>query len=147
MLLDKKIHGLFSVIIATVLVTALTIYLTPLKNLNLIEPKINEISPEEFNTLYQANPDKYIFIDVRSEDSYNTLHAVGSISMPLHTLYEQRHILPKYNQEIVLICSGFSASGVGFSYLQHFGFFNIKRVTGGIESWKIAGLPVESTLK
>jgi len=146
-MLNEKIPIFLLTITATILATALVIYLTPIKNFNLIEPKINEISPEAFNSLYQANPDKYIFIDVRSEDSYNTIHAIGSISMPLNTLYEQRHILPKNDKEIVLICSGFSASGVGFSYLQHFGFFNIKRVTGGIESWKIAGLPIESTIK
>ncbi|TAJ16025.1 MAG: rhodanese-like domain-containing protein, partial [Dehalococcoidia bacterium] len=67
--------------------------------------------------------------------------------MPLHTLYQERFALPRNEsgKTIVLICSGGSASGVGYGYLQHYGFRNILRVEGGIENWQAKGLPVEGT--
>src|SRR3989344_5617110 len=132
-------------VVTSVLLTATLIYLTPLKHLNIIEPTIDDIAPKEFYELYQKNPDHYIFLDVRGEESYNRLEAVGSKNQPLHTLYNERHNLPKRGKEIVFICSGGIASGVAYSYLEHYGFFNIKRVAGGIENWVAQGLPVESS--
>lgn len=43
----------------------------------------------------------------------------------------------------MLICSGGRASGVAYSYLQHFGFSNIARIEGGIEQWALNELPTE----
>lgn len=130
----------------TAILTAAAIYLTPLKHIAVIEPTINDIDSAEFYELYTANPDKYVFLDVRGVDAYNRLHAVGSKSMPLYSLYNERLFLPKNtDQTIILICSGGVASGVAYHYLQHHGFFNIRRIEGGIESWQAAGLPVEST--
>ncbi|HWO07134.1 MAG TPA: rhodanese-like domain-containing protein [Candidatus Paceibacterota bacterium] len=131
--------------LGAVVVTALAIYLTPLKWITLVEPTIWDIDPHEFQADFAANPDEYIFIDVRPEAPYKAIHAAGSINMPLHTLYDMRHALPKRGKTIVLICSGGRASGVAYHYLQHFGFFNIRRIEGGIENWVLAGLPVEGT--
>ncbi len=133
------------VAVTAVVVSLLLVYLTPLKWLNLIEPTIRDIDPALFQADFAKNPDKYIFIDVRPENMYSALHAKGSVSMPLHTLYDQRHVLPKSGKTIVLICSGGRASGVGYSYLQHYGFFNIRRIEGGIENWILEGLPVAGT--
>ncbi len=129
----------------SVLAVLCLVYLTPLKWVTVIEPTIRDIDPTEFQADFAKNPDKYIFIDVRPENVYNALHAKGSVNMPLHTLYDQRRVLPKYGKTIVLICAGGRASGVGYSYLQHYGFFNIHRIEGGIENWILEGLPVEGT--
>jgi phage shock protein E len=130
--------------LATVLVTVLAIYLTPLKWINIIEPTIKDVDPATFYNNYKNNKDNYLFIDVRSESSYKRVHAEGSINIPLYKMYDARHSLPKSGKEIVLICSGGRASGVAYGYLQHYGFFNIQRVTGGIENWIAQGLPVVS---
>lgn len=130
--------------IATVLITVLAIYLTPLKWLNLIEPTIKDVDPAVFYADFKNNKDNYIFIDVRSESEYNKMHAVGSVNIPLHMLYDARRILPKTGKEIALICTQGRASGVAYSYLQHYGFFNIERIKGGIENWIVEGLPTES---
>lgn len=139
------IRVVVSVTAVAVFATLLLVYLTPLKWITVIEPTIRDIDPSGFQADFVKNPDKYIFIDVRPESVYTNLHAVGSISMPLHTLYDQRHVLPKRGKTIVLICSGGRASGVGYSYLQHYGFFNIRRIEGGIENWILEDLPVEGT--
>jgi|SRR3989338_7995149 len=131
------------IVVSTILVTLAIFYLTPLRYVAFIEPTIHDIAPAEFYAMWQKNPDAYVFIDVRSREAYDRLHASGSTLMPLHTLYNERHNLPKHGKTIVLICSGGIASGVGYSYLEHYGFRNIKRIQGGIEMWQTAGLPIE----
>ena len=143
--------SLFNAILISVLLAEAAlavVYLTPAKYFNVIEPPIDDITPEEFHELYSADPDQYVFIDVRGQSAYDRLHAKGSSLMPLHTLYTERLFLPKNTDKtIVLICSGGVASGVGYHYLEHHGFFNIMRLDGGIEAWEAAGLPVESSVQ
>jgi rhodanese-related sulfurtransferase len=134
-------------VLLSVIATAIIIYGTPLRYTDLIEPKINDIDPVSFYANFKANPDHYLFIDVRQPDAFAAYHAVGSKNHPLHTMYDLRHSLPKKDQEIVLICSGGRASGVAFGYLQHYGFTNIARIQGGIENWMEQGLPIEGTKK
>ena len=141
--MKRSNSGILLAVVMTFFVTAGVIYLTPLKWVNIIEPSIIDIDSAAFYDQFKENPERFIFLDVRSEDSYNKVHAVGSVNAPLHTLYDLRHQLPKSGKEIVLICSGGRASGVGYSYLQHYGFFNIKRIKGGIEEWMAQGLPTE----
>lgn len=130
--------------VAMVVVT--TFYGLPgLRYSSIVEPTINDIDPVEFFNDYKRNPDKYVFLDVRNQEAYNKLHAKGSKLQPLHTLYTERLNLPKNDsdKQIVLICSGGLASGVGYSYLEHYGFRNIARIEGGIEKWQAEGLDVE----
>ncbi|MBP9669296.1 MAG: rhodanese-like domain-containing protein [Candidatus Pacebacteria bacterium] len=140
-----RLSTLFAAIVVSIFATAAIIYVTPLKHIALVEPTVYDIDPHAFNEDFTKNPDDYVFIDVRPESAYVKLHAKGSISMPLHTLYDERHTLPKYGKNIVLICSGGRASGVGYSYLQHYGFRNIARIEGGIENWAIEELPTEGS--
>lgn len=127
--------------------TAAAILLIPaLRYTPLVEPTVHDIDPVEFNEKFSKNPDDYVFLDVRSADAYNRLHATGSKLQPLHTLYTERLVLPRNTDKtIVLICSGAIASGVAYSYLEHYGFRNILRIEGGIENWKGSGMPVEGT--
>lgn len=127
---------------AGVLLGALIVLVTPLRFYNLVEPQINEISASAFYAEFKTSPDNYIFIDVRLHSDYVKGHPEGAINMPLETLYNERHYLPKHGKTIVLTCGSNASSGVGFSYLQHFGFYNIMRMTGGLPAWKAAGLPV-----
>jgi rhodanese-related sulfurtransferase len=138
------LHPLF-IAGGTALIVAGIIYLTPLKHLNVIEPNIDDLSARSFYESLKENPEGYLFIDVRPEEIYKTFHAEGSINVPLHKLYTERHILPHRGKKIVLICSGGLASGVGYSYLEHYGFLNIHRIDGGIEQWAAAGLPIVSS--
>ncbi len=133
--------------VLTALLVAASIYLTPLKWVNVIEPTIKDIEPVVFYNEFQKNPDTFLFIDVRSEEVYNNIHAKGSVNIPLHMLYDERKVLPRNGKTIVLICSRNRAAGVAYSYLQHYGFTNIRRVEGGIEKWIASGLPTETSLQ
>ena len=143
--MNEKIKYIF-IISITFLLTLVLVYATPLRYTDLLEPKVRDVDSTIFYEDYSKNPEKYIFIDVRPQEAYNNIHAKGSINKPLHTLYDERHVLPKNDKEIILICSGGRASGVGFSYLQHYGFTNIHRIEGGIERWIEKGLPTEKSI-
>ncbi len=130
------VTGLICIILGMALV-----YFTPLKYVQLVEPKIIDMPAGEVRDIMLANPDQYDFIDVRDVASYTALHAEGSRHIPLHKMYFERHNLSK-DKTTVLICSGGVASGVAYMYLQHFGFRNLIRVDGGIESWQLANLPI-----
>jgi len=134
---------------ALVLIVGLAVfYLVPaIRYASIVEPQVKDIESAAFYAEYAKNPDGYVFLDVRSIDAYERLHATGSKLQPLHTLYTERYNLPKNDPEkqIVLICSGGIASGVAYSYLEHYGFRNIIRIEGGIEHWQAAGLPVEGS--
>jgi rhodanese-related sulfurtransferase len=110
---------------------------------HLIEPTIKEISPQQAYENIEANPKKYIFIDVRTPYEYLQAHASTSISMPINTLYDKRKELPmNTNQDIYLICTSGRLAGVAYSYLEHYGFRNIYRVTGGLQGWSEANKPI-----
>lgn len=143
-LLRKKtlLVGIACTLVA--IATALLIYLTPLKHVNLVEPSIRDLTPTEFYEMYKGNETDYVFIDVRPDYLYDELHAEGSINIPINMLYDERHDLPKKGKQIVLICGGNRLSGVSYGYLEHYGFQNLYRVYGGMPAWHLAGLPVVS---
>lgn len=139
----RRAIAILALIFAVVL-TALAIYLTPLKNFALVSPTVKDIDPAVFWEDYSANPDKYLFIDVRQANEYNASHARGAINMPIQTLFDKHAALPKRGKTIVLICTGGSLSGVAYGYLEHQGFLNLLRVKGGLRNWIVEGLPTES---
>ncbi len=138
---------LCALVLTAFILGATAVYLSPLKYNQLIEPKIRDVKAQEIYEEMKKNPAKYDFIDVRGAAQYADLHAEGSRNVPLHTMYFEREKLPKGGKKLVLICSGGVASGVAYMYLEHFGFRNVVRVDGGIESWQLAGLPIVSAIK
>lgn len=131
------------VVLIAMVATAGLIYLTPLRYTRFIQPSIREISPQDFYAKFKQHSEQYLFIDVRPADAYAKEHAVGSVNIPLATLYDLRATLPRTGKTIALICGSNSASGVAYGYLEHYGFSNLLHVIGGVPAWKIAGLPTE----
>ncbi len=114
-------------------------------------PTMQNIDPKTAYENIQKNPSKYIFIDVRSEFEYAKAHASGSVNLPIHYMYDDTHglknekgiPLPKNtDQEIYLLCTGGRLAGVAYSYLEHYGYRNIKRIDQGLAGWNDAGLPM-----
>lgn len=133
-------------VIFSILLTAIGIYETPLRYTSLIQPPpIHDVDPKEFYAEYTAHKDAYLFIDVRQATAYEASHAPGSVNIPLQNLYTERLNLPRSGKIIALICSTGEASGVAYEYLQHYGFTNIIRITGGVQNWAAEGLPLEGT--
>lgn len=126
-----------------VLVTAAGIMLSPLRHLRVISPAMHEMDPKEFYADFQAHPDEYLLIDVRSANIYNSAHAKGAISIPIENLYDDHYTLPSSGKKIALICTTGRLAAVAYGYLEHWGFLNLIHIEGGMVNWVAQGLPVE----
>lgn len=142
---------LLAVTLAFVIGISLSVYFRPIKYTEFIQPEIVNIDPKVAYETILSNPNSVIFIDVRSEYEYSQAHASSSINLPIHYMYDDTHglknekgiPLPRNTeQEIYLICTGGRLAGVAYSYLEHYGYRNIKRINGGIKNWNMEGLPV-----
>ncbi len=129
------------VIAATLMVSACLFYLTPLRFLNPVDPPMYDVDPAIAYANMLADPEHFLFIDVRQSSAYKVEHAVGAINIPLQNLYNDRFALPKTGKTIVLICGDGRAAGVAYGYLEHYGFLNLQRIEGGLKAWVNAGLP------
>lgn len=150
----KYVHStsiIVAALLAFVIGISLSVYLRPIKYTEFIQPGIVDIDPTVAYENIRSNPDGVIFIDVRSEYEYSQAHASSSINLPIHYMYDDTHglqnekgiPLPRNTeQEIYLICTGGRLAGVAYSYLEHYGYRNIKRIKGGIKNWNMEGLPV-----
>lgn len=107
-----------------------------------VPPTVVDITPQKAYEAILAGK-KILFIDVRTPQEYAEVHATTSINIPIHLLHEKLGSLPRNTDtDIYLICNGGKLAGVAYSYLEHYGFRNIKRIDGGINAWTKAGLPV-----
>jgi rhodanese-related sulfurtransferase len=110
-----------------------------------LPPSLVEVSPQKAYEEIKQHPEKYMLIDVRSEYEYALAHASTSVSMPINTMFDGWPKLPmNKDKEIYLICSSGRLAGVAYYFLEHQGFRNIKRVQGGLQEWKVEGLPLVS---
>lgn len=125
--------------------TILVIYLTPLRHFDLVAPSMNEVDPKVIYTAMQADPNDYLFLDVRDTNVYEGAHAVGAINMPIAMLANGHYTLPRTGKKIVLICTTGMLATIAYGYLQDWGFQNLLHVTGGLENWTVEGLPIEGT--
>lgn len=139
----KKGIGVALGIVGIVVVTALAIYLTPLRHYNLISPAMDTMEPKDFYAEYLENPDEYIFVDVRSSSIYQTAHAKGSINIPIENLYDEHYTLPKTGKKIALICTSGRLAAIAYGYLENWGFRNLIHVQGGLQNWAYEDLPLE----
>jgi hydroxyacylglutathione hydrolase len=81
-------------------------------------------------------------LDVRGTGEYQTEHIPGV--MHIHMGYVPHHLdeLPR-DETLAIQCAGGLRSQVVVSILQKHGFSNIVNMTGGIEAWRAAKLPLE----
>lgn len=143
--LKRHSHSLLFIFGGIILGGFLALYIPALRYTHFVEPVIKEISPQDAYENIKKSPTKVIFIDVRTPYEYLQNHASSSISMPINTLYDKRKELPmNTDQDIYLICTSGRLAGVAYSYLEHYGFRNIYRVTGGLQGWSQANLPIEA---
>jgi len=122
-----------------------TLFFREIRYTYIWKPTTENITVNEAHNNVKNNPEKYLFLDVRSLGEYNSAHAENSISYPIQKLYDSHDSLPlNKDKEIYLMCTGGSLAGVAYGYLEHQGFRNIKRVEGGIKEWHAQGLPIIS---
>jgi rhodanese-related sulfurtransferase len=95
---------------------------------------------EVADKLKSTNP---VVIDVREPHEYSGGHIKGSKNIPLRQLPERVAQLGVKDREIILVCASGGRSSSAASYLVREGYTNICNLSGGMMSWRRAGLPIK----
>lgn len=83
-------------------------------------------------------------VDVRGATEWDHGHVPGARHLFLGDLVELTRDLPR-DTPLALHCQGGTRSAIASSLLQAQGFTDIANVSGGLDAWVKAGLPVESS--
>ncbi|MEW6427831.1 MAG: rhodanese-like domain-containing protein [Thermodesulfobacteriota bacterium] len=99
------------------------------------------LQPAAANELIAARKDLLI-VDVRTPQELKEGKIANSIMIPFWSAMRGQHNLSK-NQPILLVCAvGGRSFAVGQALTRQQGFTEVYNLSGGISSWKGAGLPV-----
>jgi rhodanese-related sulfurtransferase len=91
------------------------------------------------------NREKAVVIDVREPGEYAVAHVAGSRNVPLGRL-EVAPELPKNKAlPVILVCATGKRATTAAKALAVKGYTKAVVLGGGIEAWKTANLPIEST--
>jgi rhodanese-related sulfurtransferase len=91
-----------------------------------------------------VNQQKGLFLDIREKEEFSKEHIADSISMPLSTLADNIASLKDKSQPIILVCASGQRSRSAAKQLTKNDFTHIYVLTGGLNSWKEAKLPLFS---
>jgi sulfur-carrier protein adenylyltransferase/sulfurtransferase len=98
-----------------------------------------DASPQDAHVAIQAG--QAVLVDVREPWEYEQKHIPGSLLIPLAELPQRLDELPG-DQDIYVHCRVGGRSSRAVEFLREAGRPRSVNVTGGIEAWEDAGLPV-----
>jgi rhodanese-related sulfurtransferase len=105
---------------------------------------IKECTVNDLKEKLEKN-DKFVFIDCREQDEWDSGHIKGATLMPLS--HFEFTSLPKLNDktaEIFIQCRSGARSLNLCQFLSSHGFTNLTNVRGGIMAWANSGFPIET---
>lgn len=115
-------------------------YFTP-DSVQTFSGSINTITPTQAADLLTSS--RAMLLDVRGADEYRSERIDGARNLPMGVVFKRLEELPT-DQPIIVQCGGGLRSQVVASLLQRVGFSNVHNLSGGIDGWKKAGLPLEA---
>ncbi|MBX3356905.1 MAG: TSUP family transporter [Phycisphaeraceae bacterium] len=101
---------------------------------------VHQIEPRDLDSLLRAG--RAVIIDVREPVEHRTEHIAGSISLPLSS-FDPTRVPAAGDKTIVLHCRSGKRSATAAEKLLAAGRESVTCLTGGLEAWKAAGLPIE----
>jgi rhodanese-related sulfurtransferase len=75
-------------------------------------------------------------LDVRARESFNELHIMGAMSMPLDEMVERATSSIDQERDIYVYGSSQEETAQAAARLREFGFKNVAELKGGLEAWK-----------
>ena len=106
----------------------------------------NKLSGQKSLNTTQAvqlvNQQKGLFVDIREVAEFEKEHIADSLNLPLSGLSEGMKKLKKPEQPLVLVCASGQRARTAAKQLSGHGFSEIYLLSGGINAWKEAKLPL-----
>lgn len=101
---------------------------------------VTNITPADVQQKLKARQ-KVLILDVRQPEEYaRDGHIKGSRLMPLGSLSSRLNELPR-DVPIICVCRSGARSRTACEQLQREGFEDVSNMSGGMMTWKRAGLP------
>jgi rhodanese-related sulfurtransferase len=107
--------------------------------MNAPQPLVAEADPVTVKSWLDAG--EAVLIDVRETPEYQRAHIAGAMLVPLSAFDPRR--IPQDGAKIVLHCAMGARSASACAWLQGQGYENLYNLSGGIQAWAAAGLPIE----
>ena len=82
-------------------------------------------------------------LDVRTQEEWNESHLEGAVLIPLDQLSSRIAEVPA-DQDVLVICRSGNRSAQARDLLRDAGLVRTTSISGGINAWSAAGLPVVS---
>jgi len=107
--------------------------------------KLSGINPVGATQAIQiVNQQQGQFLDIREASEFSKEHIAESVSMPLSSLADNLGSLKDPEQPIILVCASGQRARSAAKQLHSNGFSEIYVLTGGLNTWKEAKLPLFS---
>lgn len=104
-----------------------------------------QISQQSLLEVLNTPNNNIVLLDVRSEEEYNDGHVEGAINISHDTIKENIEFLEQYKSKaIVVYCRSGRRAALAIDILTQNGFSNIQHLTGDMNGWLEAKLPVIS---
>ncbi|MDO6486567.1 rhodanese-like domain-containing protein [Colwellia sp. 6_MG-2023] len=104
-----------------------------------------QISQQSLLAALNSPQNSIVLLDVRTEAEYNAGHVAGAINISHDTIEENLAQLAQHkNSNIVIYCRSGRRTAIAIDVLAKNGFSNLQHLTGDMNGWLEAKLPVVS---
>ncbi|MCS6806859.1 MAG: rhodanese-like domain-containing protein [Blastocatellia bacterium] len=111
----------------------------------LVPVRWGSISPSEVNAMIVAGV-PFFLLDVRTTAEFQAERIAGAVNIPIDQLPARLHELPADREApIVVYCKVGHRGALGFSLIRQWGYVNVRGMVGGIDAWKAARFPTDTT--
>jgi rhodanese-related sulfurtransferase len=104
-----------------------------------------EISQQEVMSLIKASDAKpFVILDVRTAEEYNEGHIPGAINISHNEVANNIANLAQYKDKLVVVhCRSGRRAAYAENILAKAGFNHLKHLSGDMNGWQAANLPLE----
>jgi hydroxyacylglutathione hydrolase len=103
--------------------------------------QVPQLQPEEGQARLRAG--EVQVLDVRNDDEWEQGHVPGARHIPLGSLTQGARDGLEPDRPVAVMCAAGYRSSLGTSVLKARGFEQVYNITGGLDAWREAGLPIE----
>jgi rhodanese-related sulfurtransferase len=89
------------------------------------------------------NREDALVLDVRDAGEYGAGHILGARNVPLARIEEGGELGKRKDRPVIVYCEGTERSAKAMSALKRHGFTRAFNLSGGLNAWQQAGLPIE----
>ena len=104
-------------------------------------PNLPSVDVAEADRRLREDPDRPVLLDVREVNEFVAVRAPGAMLVPTSTFADRIAELPAERPLFVICRTGVRSAAVT-GYLARTGRGSVFNVTGGMDAWERAGLPV-----